>query len=98
MPSAQPYSLGLNPYANQYGGIPSSMAMGVAPSYMSPAQYSQYSQQHLNQYATAQTSPYMQSPTGYWNQANTGGNGSSKVQQFSPQSAEKKWSSKNRAW
>jgi len=89
--SAQSYALGLNPYANQYSGIPSSMAMGVAPSYMSPAQYSQYGQQHLNQYAAAaQNSPYMQSPTGYWNQAaNTGGNGQ-KVQQFSPQSAEKK--------
>jgi hypothetical protein len=77
MQPAQSYALGLGPYANQYGGIPSSMAMGaggLAPSYMSPAQYS----------------PYMQSPTGYWNQAaNTGGSGQ-KVQQFSPQSAEKK--------
>jgi hypothetical protein len=94
MQPAQSYALGLGPYANQYGGIPSSMAMGaggLAPSYMSPAQYSQYNQQHLNQYAAAaQNSPYMQSPTGYWNQAaNTGGSGQ-KVQQFSPQSAEKK--------
>ncbi|CAG8440027.1 7034_t:CDS:2 [Funneliformis mosseae] len=98
IPPAQPYAIGLNPYANQYGGIPSSMAMGAgglaAQSYMSPAaQYSQYSQQqqHLNQYAAAQNSPYMQSPNaGYWNQSNTGGNGASKVQQFSPQSTEKK--------
>ncbi|RIA88131.1 hypothetical protein C1645_775802 [Glomus cerebriforme] len=92
--SAQSYALGLNPYTNQYSNIPSSMAMGtggLAQSYMSPAQYPQYSQQHLNQYAAAQNSPYMQSPTaGYWNQANTGGNGASKVQQFSPQPAEKK--------
>ncbi|GES89758.1 SRF-TF-domain-containing protein [Rhizophagus clarus] len=92
--SAQSYALGLNPYAtNQYGNIPSSMAMGtggLAQSYMSPAQYPQYNQQHLNQYAAAQGSPYMQSPTGYWNQANTGGNGAAKVQQFSPQPADKK--------
>lgn len=94
--SAQSYALGLNPYAaNQYGNIPSSMAMGtggLAQSYMSPAQYPQYNQQHLNQYAAAQGSPYMQSPTaaGYWNQANTGGNGAAKVQQFSPQPTDKK--------
>jgi hypothetical protein len=93
--SAQSYALGLNPYASQYGNIPSSMAMGtggLAQSYMSPAQYPQYNQQHLNQYAAAQGSPYMQSPTaaGYWNQANTGGNGGAKVQQFSPQPADKK--------
>ncbi|CAB4420923.1 SRF-TF-domain-containing protein [Rhizophagus irregularis] len=92
--SAQSYALGINPYANQYSNIPSSMAMGtggLAQSYMSPAQYPQYNQQHLNQYATAQGSPYMQSPAaGYWNQANTGGNGAAKVQQYSPQPGDKK--------
>lgn len=92
--SSQSYALGINPYANQYGNIPSSMAMGtggLTQSYMSPAQYPQYNQQHLNQYATAQGSPYMQSPTAasYWNQANTGGN-AAKVQQYSPQPADKK--------
>ena|SRR6266542_5364282 len=95
MSSAQSYALGLNPYTNQYSGIPSSVAMGAgglaAQSYMSPAQYSQYGQQHLNQYAAAQNSPYMQSPTaGYWSQSNTGGSGTAKVQQFSSQPAEKK--------
>jgi len=90
-------ALGLNPY-NQYGGIPNGMALGNAsgiagPPYMSGAAgYSQYGQNHMNQYAT---SNYMPAAANYWQTAGntTNANGAGKVPQYSGQinqSTEKK--------
>ncbi|CAG8522435.1 3487_t:CDS:2 [Acaulospora morrowiae] len=82
---SQPSYLGLAPY-NQYGGIPSNMALGtggIAPPYMS-AGY-QYNQSHLNQYTP---NSYMQ-PAGYWPSSNAASNGN-KVPQYPNQSPEKK--------
>jgi pheromone receptor transcription factor len=90
MAQAQPSyaALGLNPY-NQYGGIPNGMTLGgaggiAAPPYMSgTAGYSQYGQNHMNQYAT--NNAYM--PANYWPAAGntTNTNGTNKVPQYSNQ-------------
>ncbi|CAG8498335.1 13842_t:CDS:2 [Acaulospora colombiana] len=77
--------IGLTAPYNQYGTIPSSMALGtsgIPPSYMSGYQYNQ---SHLNQYAQ---NSYMQ-PTGYWPPSNATSNGN-KVSQYQNQSPEKK--------
>jgi hypothetical protein len=88
MAQAQPSyaALGLNPY-NQYGGLPNGMTLsgagGIAgPPYMSGAGYSQYGQNHMNQYAT---NNYM--PANYWQAAGntTNANGTGKVPQYSNQ-------------
>lgn len=86
MAQQQSYAaLGLNPYS-QYGGMPNGMTLGGAggiagPPYMSGTGYSQYGQNHMNQYAA--NNAYM--PANYWQTAagnTTNTNGTGKVPQY----------------
>jgi hypothetical protein len=93
MAQAQPSyaALGLNPY-NQYGGIPNGMTLGgaggiAAPPYMSgTAGYSQYGQNHMNQYAANNAYMPAAATANYWPAGNAGNtNGTNKVPQYSNQ-------------